>query len=70
MKTQQEIKETREYIKDTVQFKIKVAQANEWFERNFKLSSDADEGRHICERYCAELRALQYQFHHLTSTLD
>ena len=70
MKTKQETKETRYYIKDTVQFKIKVAQANEWFERNFKLSSDADEGRHICERYCAELRALQYQFHHLTSTLD
>ena len=61
MKTKQEIKETREtreYIKDTVQFKIKVAQANEWFDRNFKLSDDADEGRHICERYLAEIKAL------------
>lgn len=58
MKTQQEIKETREYIKDTVQFKIKVAKANEWFDRNFKLSDDADEGRHICERYCEKIKAL------------
>ena len=58
MKTKQETKETRYYIKDTVQFKIQVAQANEWFERNFKLSSDADEGRHICERYCEEIKAL------------
>ena len=58
MKTKQEIKETREYIKDTVQFKIEVAKANEWFDRNFKLSDDADEGRHICERYCEEIKAL------------
>jgi hypothetical protein len=64
MKTKQEIKETREYIKNTVQFKIKVAKANEWFDRNFKLSDDADEGRHICERYCAEIQALHELYHY------
>ena len=62
MKTQQEIKETREYIKDTVQFKIRVAKANEWFDRNFKLSDDADEGRNICERYCDEIKALHEHY--------
>lgn len=62
MKTKQEIKETREYIKDTMQFMIKVAKANEWFERNFILSSDADEGRHICERYLAEIKALHSHY--------
>ena len=63
MKTKQEIKETREYIKDTVQFKIRVAKANEWFDRNFKLSDDADEVKHICERYCAEIKALHELYH-------
>jgi hypothetical protein len=62
MKTKQEIKETREYIKDTVQFKIRVAKANEWFDRNFKLSDDADEGKHICERYFAEIQTLHEKY--------
>ena len=68
MTTTQDIKGAREYIKDTVQFKTKVAKTNEWFEQNFKLADNADEGRDVCEQYCAEIKAI-YEYYHYEKCL-
>lgn len=68
MTTTQEIKGAGEYIKDTVQFKTKVAKTNEWFEQNFKLATNTEEGRNVCEWYCAEIKAI-YEYYHYEKCL-